>query len=222
MWLFRSLVAAATALVATAAPLHFRTHDLPWAAVGSNYAAGIEVQVDGRCPRSDVFLGIVGGELPRGLELEGSTFSGVPREMGTYRLRVRAWNLCGAIEEDFALLVTGKPILRVTPAEMNIEYHPDGPLPPERTILVSSTWPELPYTVSGDSTWLRATQAEGFTPTPRSSFAGDVVTVTANPQGLAPGVYEATLTFSTHQGATAPRIRVRLTVVAPGRNPMGM
>jgi hypothetical protein len=202
-------------LACAAAPLEFRTRGLPWAAVGSNYAATFEVRVDARCPRSDVSLAVVEGALPRGLELEGNGFTGVPRETGTFHLRVRAANICGAIEQDFTLLVTGKPILRVTPDEVAIEYHTDGPMPPPRTILVSSTWPELPYSVSGDSTWLHASQREGLTPGPGSAFAGDVVSVEADPKGLPPGTYETTLTFSTYQGAVAPEIRVRLTVV-PG------
>jgi Putative Ig domain len=214
MWLFRSLLVTLAGLVCAAAPLHFRTEELPWAAIGAGYSANIEVQVDGRCPHADASLSVVDGALPRGLQLEGNVFTGVPREPGTFHFRVRAANICSAAEREFSLLVTGKPILRVTPAEVTFEYHTGGPLPPPKSILVSSTWPELPYSVSGDTSWLHARQNQGVTPYPGSAFAADAVTVEACPKDLWPGTYETTLIFSAAQAATAPSIRVRLTVVA--------
>jgi len=215
MWCFRSLAAVLATMACAAAPLHFRTSDLPWAAVGAGYDAAIEVQTDGRCPRGDVGLAVVEGLLPRGVELAGNALTGVPRDTGTFRFRVRAVNTCGMAEQDLALVVTGRPILRVAPAELAIEYHIGGPLPPPLAILVSSTWPELPYTVTGDAAWLHTRQSQGFTPSPGSAFAADTVSVEADPKDLAPGIYDTTLTFSAHQGATAPGIRVRLTVLPP-------
>lgn len=213
MSLFRSLPLALAAFACYAAPIHFRTHSLPWAAIGANYAASIEIQANGHCPIGDVGLAVVDGELPRGLELTGNVFTGVPREVGTFHFRVRAANTCSAAEQDFALLVTGKPVLRVFPAELTIEYHVGGPMPPPQSILVTGTWPELPYSVSGDTVWARTRQAQGFTPLPGSALAGDTVSVDVNPKDFSPGTYETVLTFAANQGATAPSVRVRLNVL---------
>jgi hypothetical protein len=212
MWFFRSSILLLAGSLWAGAPLQFRSQELPWAVIGAGYTANVETQTGGGCPHADIGLALVKGALPRGLELAGNVITGVSREPGTFTFLVRAANGCGAVEREFTVLVTGRPILRVTPEELTFEYFVGGPEPLPKSILVSSTWPGIPYSVSGDTPWLHARQSQGATPYPGSAFAGDVVAVQPAPQGLRPGTYEATLVFSAQQVATAPGIRVRLVV----------
>src|SRR5690349_8496067 len=98
MWSCNRLAALVTlgGTLWAAAPLQFRTRELPRAVAGSSYRAAVETQVDGRCPSSDVILEIAGGNLPRGIELSGDALAGVPKEFGAFRLRVRAANGCAS------------------------------------------------------------------------------------------------------------------------------
>ena len=102
-------------MVCTAAALQFRTLELPRAVFGVPYHASVETQVDGRCPIGDVVLELAGGRLPRGIGLSGDALTGIPKEFGVFRLHVRASNRCSSADEDLALEVTGKPILRASP-----------------------------------------------------------------------------------------------------------
>ena len=95
MWCSNSLcLLAALAWQLAAAPLQFRTHDLPRAVFGAAYHAVVATQVDGRCPTGDVVLELAGGRLPRGIELSGEALAGVPKEFGVFPIRLRAGNSC--------------------------------------------------------------------------------------------------------------------------------
>jgi hypothetical protein len=197
-----------------AAPLDIRTRELPWAPFGNPYRAAIETQVDGRCLDGGVGIALVAGTLPRGLELRGETIDGTPEEFGAFRLRLRAFNKCAAAERDFVLQVTGRPILRVHPEEIVVEYRAGSKGPEKQTLLVSATWPHLDYTVTkGSEAWLKVGQQFGATPYAGSPYAGDLVEVQLAPSDLAPGVYESALLFSAQQGAAGVTVPVRLRVV---------
>lgn len=201
--------------IANAAAVGFRTRDLPWAGVGAPYRATIETFVDGRCIDGGISFVTVGGALPAGLELRGSIITGTPEESGAFHFRLKAINNCGMEERNFLLEVTGRPILRVAPESTDLEYQIGGPLP-EATLLVSSTWPHLLYSVSQTpAPWLQFRQASGMTPLANAPYAADVVTLQIAPERLDPGTYSATLSFSGPSGAAPLFVPVRLRVIAP-------
>jgi hypothetical protein len=215
-----ALLGVAGAVLLNAGPLGFRTRELPWAAIGTDYRATIQTQGDGRCSLADVVLYVADGVLPEGLILQGDTVAGTPKQMGIFRFRLRAANNCAAAEQEFLLQVTGRPILRLSPGELVFEYRAGDPAPKPKNVLVSSTWPELPYSVAGEQNWLRVRLRAGVTPYPGSAFSSDAATVEVVPQDLKPGVYEATLVFFARQGDTSPEVPVKLKVSAAAPAPV--
>jgi hypothetical protein len=194
--------------------LQIRTEKLPWAIVGQPYRAEINTGLDDRCLAADVRFTLAGGSLPRGLTLNVLGVEGTPREMGRFQFTIRAANQCIAMEKTIELFVTGKPVLDVSPGELAFEYHVGGALPKARAVLVTSTWPGLPYSVSANGTeWVYAEPASGITPDSGSALRGDAVAVRINPEKLNPGIYRTAVVFSTWMGANAPEIRVTLKVV---------
>ena len=195
-------------------PIQFQTQELPWAIVGTSYSAIIETVVDGRCLSSGgLILALAGGTLPHGMMLRGESLTGTPTAVGRYRFAIRAGNLCAADEREFDLIVSGRPILRAVPEELVYEYKIGGPDPQPQNVLVTGTWPNLPYSVRADKgPWVIPEQAQGMTPDRGSAFAADEITVRVNPDKLVAGVYRSTLVIATWQGANAPRIPVTLRV----------
>ena len=213
-WRLAVLLGVLGVYPAGAANVGFRTRELPWAAFGSPYRVVLETFVDGRCIDGGIAFSAVDGALPRGLELRGETITGAPEEFGAFPIRLRAGNACGADERDFVLQVTGRPILRVTPERIDLEYCPGGPVPETKILLVSATWPKFPYSLTnGSEPWLRIRQQAGVTPLPGSPYAGDVVRIQFVLENLAPGRYESSLVFSGPEGAAALTVPVRLRVV---------
>ena len=197
-----------------ARPLQIRTERLPWAIIGHPYRAEIDTGLDDRCTAADVRLRLVGGSLPPGLNLGVFGLEGTPREAGRFQFTIRAANQCIAVEKTVELFVTGKPVLDVSPGELAFEYHVGGALTKARVVLVTSTWPVLPYSVSVNGTeWVHAEPASGVTPDSGSALRGDAVTVRIHPEKLNPGTYRTTLVFSAWMGANAPEIPVTLKIV---------
>ncbi len=212
---FAWLLALAAGPLLRAQAVQFRTTELPWAIAGAGYSAAIETAADGNCLTGNgIALSLAQGELPRGLALRGENLTGVPAAIGTYRFAIRAASRCGAAVREFELVVTGRPILRVVPEELVFEYRAGAAAPKQLDVLVASTWPRLPYTVStGKIPWLEYYQTIGATPDLGSPFSADRIAVRVNPDKLSPGLYHATLTISTWQGANAPVIPVTLKVL---------
>ena len=146
--------------------------------------------------------------------LQGDSVAGIPKQMGIFRFRLRAANNCAAAEQEYSLQVTGRPVLRVSPEELVFECRAGDPVPKPKNVLVSSTWPELPYSVIGKESWLRVRLRAGVTPYLGSAFASDAATVEVVPEDLKPGVYEATLVFLSREGDTPPAVPVTLKVLA--------
>lgn len=195
-------------------PLQIRTEKLPWAIVGQPFRAEIDTGLDDRCIGADVRFTLVGGSLPRGLNLAVFGVEGTPREVGRFEFTIRAANQCIAIKKTIELFVTGKPVLDVSPGDLTFEYHVGGALPKARVIQVTSTWPGLPYGVtSNGAEWVRAEPANGVTPDSGSALRGDAVTVRIHPEKLNPGTYRTTVLFSTWMGANTPEIPVTLKIV---------
>jgi len=214
-----ALAAVACAAVVSAAPLSISTKELPWAAIGSDYRATIQTRSDGRCALGDVVLFLADGNLPDGLILQGDAVAGIPKQIGISHFRLRAANNCAAAEQEYQLQVTGKPILRLSPEELVFEYRVGDPAPKAKNVLVTSTWPELPYSVAGDKPWLRVRLRAGVTPYAGSAFSSDAATVEVVPQDLKPGVYETSLVFLARQGDNPPGVPVKLKVSAAAEAP---
>lgn len=212
------LLALALAVVGSPAlhgqPVQFRTQELPWAIVGTPYSAIVEMVVDGRCLTSGgLILTLAGGALPHGMLVRGESLTGTPTAVGAYRFTIRAANLCAAAEREFELTVSGRPILRAVPEELVYEYKIGGSDPQPQSVLVTGTWPNLPYSVRADKgPWVIPEQAQGITPDRGAALSADEITVRVNPDKLAAGVYRSTLVIATWQGANAPRIPVTLRV----------
>jgi hypothetical protein len=197
-----------------AAPLQFRTRELPRAVFGAAYHAVVDTQVDGRCPNSDVILELAAGNLPRGIDLSGNALTGIPREFGVFRVRIRAANLCVSATQELTLEVTGKPILRVTPEQLVIEYREGDPVPAPEALLVSASWPELAYGIASTSApWLQWRANQGVTPYQGAAYAADAVAIQVVPEGLAPGGYQAVLSFSADLAANMPQVSVTFRVL---------
>jgi hypothetical protein len=173
----------------------------------------IETGVEGACPGGDVDLSLIEGTLPNGLEIRGGYLLGTPRKIGKYDFSLRAANTCASAVKEFALVVTGKPILRVFPEQLALEHHAGEASPAPLTVQVSGTWPNLPYTVQADAAWLTQKVQAGATPDTDSALSGDLVTLEVDPKDLAPGAYRASVRFSTWLGANSPVVTVTLTVL---------
>jgi hypothetical protein len=191
---------------------------LPPAIQGLAYSANVRTSVNGRCPAGNVSLFLADGSLPRGLRTTGEGLAGVPQEMGLFRFWIGARNNCTTTTREFHLLVTGRPILRAAPKRIEFRVSPDSP-PEGQTLLVSSTWPGLPYTLSSpDGSWLILRQAEGTTPEAGSALTGDRASVVSIPRKLAPGVHHGTVTVSAWR-ADPVTIEVTVTVDMPKAPP---
>jgi hypothetical protein len=193
--------------------VRIRTSDLPWAIVNTAYHSVIETEVDGRCPQGDVTLSLSDGALPRGVEIGGGSLLGIPKETGTFHFSVRAANTCSSSVKALDLVVTGKPILRVFPEELSCEYRAGQASPAPLTVQVSSTWPDLPYSIQAGAGWLTR-KGGGVTPGKDSGLAADMVSLEIDPKNLAPGTYRTSVRFSTWSGANSPVVSVTLKVVA--------
>jgi hypothetical protein len=194
--------------------LQLVARELPSAIIGLSYDAPIRTLSDGRCPANDVALSLLSGALPRGIDLTPTGLSGVPKEMGVFRFTVRAANGCESATRAFALFVTGRPILLVSPADLVFECRAGGPAPQPQTVLVSSSWANLPYSVAGNPEWLSLEISAAMTPGPNAALSGDPVSVRVAPAKLAPGTYKTTLVFSAWRAANAPAVSVTLKVIA--------
>ncbi len=190
--------------------------ELPLAAKGLHYSVPFYTYVDGRCDRGNASLSLTGGTLPKGLALEASGLEGVPREIGLFHFTIRAENLCAVATRAFEMTVTGRPILEAAPDEIAFACLTHGPAPAPKTILVSGTWPSLPYRAEArNADWLRVKQGFGVTPDPDSAMTGDVVTLTVDVAKLEPGTYRGWVLFRTRNGANAPAVPVVLVVGSP-------
>lgn len=194
------------------AQMRFATTELPAAAMGVHYRTSIDAFSDANCTRGDITYSLAGGELPRGVVLTAFGLDGVPREMGRFRFTIRAGTICAAALRPFELVVTGRPILDVASNEIAFAVG-TAKDSMSSTVLVSSTWPSLPYSVeTHNMPWLQVNQERGVTPDPESAMTGDVVTLTVDPAKLEPGTYHGSIVFWTRNGANAPTIPVVLVV----------
>jgi hypothetical protein len=208
--LFRLLVLPAV----PATEIEFLTEDLPWAIAEKGYEAPpLEVRVSGTCPIGGVGYAVVSGRLPPGIQLSRlGYFAGVPLHTGEFPFTVRASDGCGWIAKQFKIVVTGAPVLTVTPLHVSFSSK-TGENPAEQQLLVSATWPRLPYRlILSSAPWLTATPEQGRTPREGSAMASDIVHLHADTTGLKPGKYQASVTLSSWQALRPVRIDVEIEV----------
>ena len=197
-----------------AADIEFVTQELPWAVVDKPYSPPpLETRSSGACPLGGVGYAVVSGVLPPGIQFSRlGVISGTPRRTGSWEIAVRVSNGCTWTARHYVLVVTGAPVLSVTPAVLAVQ----GKVVEGRGVQplrVSATWPMLPYTVASSAEWLAATPERGFTPRQGSALDADFVQVRTNPGGLPPGRHTAKLTFSAWQAA--PVVVEVQVVIAP-------
>jgi hypothetical protein len=214
------MLAAISVLLALFVPwfysteIEFVTAELPWAVAEKGYeAAPLEVRVSGSCPIGGVGYAVVSGALPPGIQLSRlGYFSGVPLHTGEFTFVVRASDGCGWIAKQFKLVVTGAPVLTVTPAHITFSGK-TGENPLEQQIRVSATWPRLAYRLTVSSVaWLTATPEHGTTPRQGSGMADDIVHLRIDTVGLKPGKYNATVIVSSWQALEPVSVEVELTL----------
>src|SRR5579863_169916 len=133
-------------LVPETTEIEFVTTDLPWAIAEKGYEAPpLEVRVSGSCPHGGVGYAVVSGALPPGIQLSRlGYFSGAPLHTGEFKFTIRASDGCGWAAKQFTLVVTGAPMITVTPMHVSFECRA-GETPPEQRVRVSATWPRLAY-----------------------------------------------------------------------------
>jgi hypothetical protein len=201
-------------LVPVTTEIEFITADLPWAIVEKGYEAPpLEVRVSGSCPHGGVGYSVVSGALPPGIQLSRlGYFSGAPSHTGEFRFTVRASDGCGWAGKLFTLVVSGAPVIKVTPMRVSFSCKA-AENPTEQELRVSATWPRLPYRLTAsDAAWLTATPEHGTTPREGSAMADDIVHVRVDTTGLKPGHYLASITVSSWQVLQPVRVEVELTV----------
>jgi hypothetical protein len=196
-----------------AAEAHAAEQQLPVAAKGAAYRTPLDIRSDLRCPMADATLSLVSGTLPSGLRLTMDGLDGTPLETGHFRFTVRVGNGCSSRTRTLALEVTGKPILQASPDQITFTTKVTGQKPAPRAVLVSGTWPDLPYHVEKQNAdWLEVNLTSGRTPPADSALTADTVTLNADPSKLQPGTYRGALLVSTPGGANVQTIPVVLVV----------
>jgi putative Ig domain-containing protein len=201
-------------LVPGTTEIEFVTADLPWAIAEKGYEAPpLEVRVSGSCPHGGVGYAVVSGELPPGIQLSRlGYFSGAPLHTGEFKFTIRASDGCGWAAKQFTLVVTGAPVITVTPMHVSFECRA-GETPPEQRVRVSATWPRLAYRLTpSNAAWLTATPDHGATPRQGSAMAYDFVHLRVDTVGIKPGHYSASIEVSSWQVLQPVRVEVELTI----------
>jgi hypothetical protein len=190
--------------------IEFVTVDLPWAIAEKGYEAPpLEVRVSGTCPIGGVGYTIVSGALAPGIQLSRlGYFSGAPLHTGEFKFTVRASDGCGWAAKMFTMVVTGAPVIKVTPTRISFS----GKVPAVQEIRVSSTWPRLGYQITvSNAPWLTATPEHGATPRQGSAMADDIVHLRVDAAELKPGHYSASIMVSSWQALEPVRVEIEWT-----------
>jgi hypothetical protein len=203
-----------TLLVPGRTEIEFVTLDLPWAIAEKGYEAPpLEVRVSGSCPIGGVGYAMASGALPPGMQLSRlGYFSGAPLHTGEFAFTIRASDGCGATGKQFTIVVTGAPVIKVTPMRVSFTSKA-GETAPEKQIRVSATWPRLAYRLTpSNAAWLTATPEHGATPRQGSAMADDIVHLRVDATGLKPGHYSASINVSSWQALDPVNVEIELTV----------
>ena len=198
--------------------LEIATIALPTAIVHKPYQPDPVIALGpSRCPQNSVHFRVAFGHLPPGLRLSaGGYLTGTPTQTGNYQFLVRAANDCESTTQVFDLRVDGAPIFVVVPDTLEFEYTINGPLPPPQTVLVASTWLDMPYSIDPvGGGWISAEPLRGRTAIGEGAHSGDPVSIVIDPGKLPPGTYRAHLRISSWQSTNSPTIPVTLKIHPP-------
>ena len=194
--------------------IEFVTVSLPWAIAERGYEASpLEVRVSGSCPIGGVGYAVVWGALPPGIQLSRlGYFSGSPLRTGEFTFTVRASDGCGWTAKPFKLVVTGAPMLTVTPLHVLFTAK-IGETPPEQSLQASATWPRLAYRLNvANAPWLQAIPEHGTTPREGAALMHDIVHLRVDTAGLKEGKYSGSIVVSSWQALQPVRVEVELTI----------
>jgi hypothetical protein len=107
-----------------------------------------------------------------------------------------------------ALTVTSAPTISVSSSPLNFIYQSGGSLPQAQVVTVLASSPAAFTAAASEGNWLAVTPNSGTTPVNLS--------ISVNPGGLNPGIYNGTITVAGTNGAQGTSIiNVTLTVTAP-------
>ncbi len=139
------------------------------------------------------------GDTPVTLTVRADTTALAP---GSYNGAINiAQTGSAAIAVPVNLIVSLPPSLTVSPATLSFAYRQGGQLPDAKLVLVTSSGAPINFTTTADS-WIVVNGGSGTTPSN--------VTVSVNPAGLAPGVYNSSVRFN-----SSAVTNISLTVTAP-------
>jgi uncharacterized protein (TIGR03437 family) len=130
-----------------------------------------------------------------------------PRDLeeDTYEGVIRITAAGETIELPVTLDVTSAPLLTVTPEQISFTVA-SGFVPPPQTIsILSETGDPVEFEVTTSA-------ADWLSVTPRSGTTNAAIGVSANTQGLRPGVYTAEITVATPGSDTTWTVKVQLTI----------
>ncbi len=194
--------------------LEIAARDLPWAIVDRPYAPPpLEVLNGGRCPIGGLGFATISGTLPPGVRLSRAGYlAGTPTKVGSYWFAVRVANGCSKATRWMELVVTGAPILKVSPERVRFVAD-DGPLRPQ-TVRVSASWPKVEYQVNVrvGKEWLKAIPKHGITPKPGDGLDADLLELVVDPKGLKAGFYRGEVVISAWNALDALVLKVEFVV----------
>ena len=201
-------------MILLAFQLLLTTTELPPGIIHKPYDAP-QLQLSGgsRCARNESTLRLIHGHLPSGLTLSSSgIFSGTPREAGVFPVRVEAANGCYSSSINLTLEIHGAPILDASESNISWVWKPGSAPLLSKEFLVAGNRPGLAYQIDGVPAWLNVAVRSGTLPLQNSPFEADLVTLSPNLSGLAPGKYAATLIIGAWGAVRSPKVLVELDI----------
>ncbi len=184
---------------------------LPQAVAGAPYSFTFQAS-GGSAPYK---WSITRGAPPAGVSLsEAGVLSGTPTSSGSYLMQLHVADSAGQILDRDVSLGVALPSLRIGVGSLAFSYTQGGAVPAPQTFSLTSTGSALPFKVTSDQTWLTATPPTGNTP--------GTLSVAVQPQSLAPGAYQGTLTIqSSGSNVFQQTVAVTLAVLPAGTGTPG-
>jgi uncharacterized protein (TIGR03437 family) len=175
-------------------PVQILTSSLPGGSVGAQYAQTLAAS-GGQSPYS---WSIVTGALPAGLNLNSAsgTIAGTPAQGGSFAFAVQVSDAIGnSTIKSFSIAIASSGLV-LTPNQLSFGYVIGGSLPAAQQVTLTSSLAQG-FTTSTNALWLSVNPPNGTAPT--------IVTISANPVGLAAGVYVGIVTVTPAGGSDPPQ-----------------
>ena len=180
----------------------------PKATLGAAYSFSLQVS-GGTTPYR---WSISDGTLPPGLSFSsGGNVSGLPTRTGSYLLTLHLADSASppnTLDRNISLTVA-PPALNIGVGSLAFSYTQGSAAPDHQRVNLTSSGSPLSYSASTGSNWLAVSPKSGTTP--------GTLDVSVNPQGLAPGSYQDTITvLSSGSSTLSQTVAVNLAVLPPG------